>query len=76
MRNAFRTISITICILSLPQAAFAEKISNVTSRLVMANVSTENLRQPNVRLKLVEDAKTYCDEVDRVFPRNSPAEDL
>src|SRR4051812_36152313 len=62
----------------LPTAVVAAPSSppaQVTQDLARASVDQQNLSKPAGRLALVRAAGAFCEEVGRIYPRNSPREE-
>lgn len=64
-----------IAAMSAPAKAQAADVSPVAKSLFVVAIHTEKLSTPAARYELVQASQSYCEEVERVYPRNSPAEE-
>lgn len=61
--------------LAIGNAFGAERSEPVNRLITQAITSEEKMDQASVRSTLVRNVAAYCSEVDRSFPRNSPADE-
>src|SRR5215204_2566947 len=74
MLRAFNLV-LAVGLCSFPAAVVAAEPDAVTTALLRASVE-QKVSTPSERQALVQAAANYCDTLRRVYPRNSPSEDV